>query len=181
MPKPIDIANKLARVWIDTAIDIADTGAPCPGTVARIRELESELRDAGVTPIRIRGLVAAARERYEHIKGCTNQWGRLVMDEDDRYEDNKLRTRMLALAREYEIAPIEVPDLQPGQYVVTIMRGDRIGYLLGPYGTHQEAIDNKPRARDLAHNADPWSDFDAIGTVRFAPDAKNLPPTVFGK
>jgi len=50
-------------------------------------------------------------------------------------------------------------------FYVTIIRGTQVGYLLGPYPSHQEAIDNVERGRKLATTADSWADFDAFGTA----------------
>ncbi|AGR47655.1 hypothetical protein PHIM7_13 [Sinorhizobium phage phiM7] len=68
-------------------------------------------------------------------------------------------------------------------YYVTIVDGRRIGALLGPYDTHQEALDNVDRGKELALNGndDPsnraW--WYAYGTTKI--DAETLPKTVFGK
>lgn len=182
MNMTVTVANDLACLWRKAACRIENFGAPGPGTFRAIRKTEQALQELGVTPMRHPGLVAAARALYDEFKPMRDQWGNLQMDNDDWFEHRKMSAVVNGLASCYEVEAVEVPDLQPGQYVVTIKDDNgRIGYLLGPYAEHQVAIDNKPRARRLASAADPWSDFYAIGTVRFAPDAKKLPPTVFGK
>ena len=49
-------------------------------------------------------------------------------------------------------------------FYVTVVDGRRSGFLLGPYATHQEAIDNVDRGRRLANEADPRAAFYAFGT-----------------
>lgn len=41
----------------------------------------------------------------------------------------------------------------------------RTGLVLGPYATHGEALANVDRGRAIAERADPWTAFDAFGTV----------------
>lgn len=65
-------------------------------------------------------------------------------------------------------------------FYVTIKRGVhptkmRRGILLGPYDTHQQALDNVQRGADLACNADPAANFDAFGTCS-APRSRPLKP-----
>lgn len=68
------------------------------------------------------------------------------------------------------------------KFFVTV-RNDvgRVGWLLGPYEEHTEAVANVDRGRNLAEKADPWSSFYAFGTagVRDGYWAKVKP--VFGK
>lgn len=66
-------------------------------------------------------------------------------------------------------------------FYVSMKRGQhrvRNAILLGPYETHQEALDNVRRGERLAHQADPWADFDAFGTCS-APRSQTIKP-VFG-
>jgi hypothetical protein len=63
----------------------------------------------------------------------------------------------------------------PDRFYVTVKRGEQTGFLLGPYETHEEALANVDRARQLAHDVDPFSAFDAFGTAR----SKMLIPAVF--
>ncbi|QIG75322.1 hypothetical protein EVC29_093 [Rhizobium phage RHph_Y52] len=64
-------------------------------------------------------------------------------------------------------------------FYVTIIRGKRVGFLLGPYPTHDEALSNVDRGKRLACDADPWADFDAFGTSRWK-DEKTPPKSIFG-
>ena len=64
-------------------------------------------------------------------------------------------------------------------YYVTLLRDVRASRLLGPYDTHQEALDNVDRGHGLAMEADPWAAFDAIGTA--AVTGERLAPGVFGR
>lgn len=65
-------------------------------------------------------------------------------------------------------------------YYVTIIRGKRVGFLLGPYPSHEDALENVDRGRELANDADSRSVFDAFGTSRWK-DLTTLPPkSVFG-
>lgn len=61
-------------------------------------------------------------------------------------------------------------------FYVTVVDGKRYGFLLGPYPTHQEAIDNVARGRNLANDADPRAAFYAFGTA----STKDNRRTVFG-
>lgn len=44
-------------------------------------------------------------------------------------------------------------------------KGQQTGLVLGPYGTHEEALANVDRRRAMAERADPFAAFDAFGTV----------------
>lgn len=66
-------------------------------------------------------------------------------------------------------------------FYVTVIHGERTGYLLGPFDTHAEAIANVERGKKLAetHNTRAlFGDF-AYGTAS-APCGTNI-DTVFGK
>lgn len=63
-------------------------------------------------------------------------------------------------------------------FYVSIDRDGRKGILLGPYETHQEALDNVDRGNRLACAADSWAEFDAFGTCS-APRDQTIKP-VFG-
>ena len=52
----------------------------------------------------------------------------------------------------------------PRDYYVTLQRGKRTAFLLGPYKTHAEVLANVEEGRRLASKVDPWADFDAFGT-----------------
>lgn len=62
-------------------------------------------------------------------------------------------------------------------FYVTVKDGKRYGFLLGPYGTHREALANVARGRDLANGADPRAAFYAFGTA----STTDVRRTVFGK
>ncbi|QIG73404.1 hypothetical protein EVC03_096 [Rhizobium phage RHph_Y5A] len=64
-------------------------------------------------------------------------------------------------------------------FYVTIIRGKRVGFLLGPYPTHDQALSNVDRGKSLACAADPWADFDAFGTCKLK-DENNPPKAIFG-
>ena len=61
-------------------------------------------------------------------------------------------------------------------FYVTVVDGSRVGFLLGPYGDHQTAIDNVARGRDLANETDPRAAFYSFGTS----STKRERQTVFG-
>lgn len=67
-------------------------------------------------------------------------------------------------------------------YYVTVRDGSRTGGLLGPYETHEEALQNVERGRQLAHESDgatrSW--FYAYGTSKLTVRGKELPKGVFG-
>lgn len=62
---------------------------------------------------------------------------------------------------------------------MSLVRDRRTSLLLGPYDTHAQALDQRDRGRTLAYEADAWSWFDPVGTVRLNPEA-DLPRSVFG-
>lgn len=63
-------------------------------------------------------------------------------------------------------------------YYVTLRRGKRVAWLLGPYRVHQRAIDAVTEAFEKARELDAWCDFDAYGTasVDGAGEFATLPP-----
>lgn len=60
-------------------------------------------------------------------------------------------------------------------FYVSVIDGTRKGILLGPYGTHAEALDNVARGRDLAFAAIPAAWFYSFGTCS-APRSAPLRP-----
>lgn len=75
---------------------------------------------------------------------------------------------------------VENVDVIPNQgFYVTIRNGKRMGWLLGPYSTHDEALANVERGKELAIAADPFAVFYWFGTARFIRRAK-MPSGVFG-
>lgn len=62
-------------------------------------------------------------------------------------------------------------------YYVTVIRGKRVGWLLGPFDAHEDALAKVDLARTMACRIDPWCDFDAFGTTRLErPEGRILPP-----
>ena len=64
------------------------------------------------------------------------------------------------------------------QFYVTVRNGDQTGFLLGPYETHEEALANVQRGRELANTTDQWAHFYAYGTASLP--TSMTPKTVFG-
>jgi hypothetical protein len=62
-------------------------------------------------------------------------------------------------------------------YYVSVLDAKRKGLLLGPYDTHQEALDNVSRGRELAEQADAWAWGYAFGTA----GSDVIVKTVFGR
>jgi len=62
-------------------------------------------------------------------------------------------------------------------YYVSVVDGARKGILLGPYSTHEEALKNVDRGKELANKADSRAAFYAFGTAGSDEELK----TVFGK
>lgn len=67
------------------------------------------------------------------------------------------------------------------RFYVSVVDGKRVGLLLGPYETHEEALANVQRGREKAFESDgkgrSW--FYAYGTVRIH-DVPEFPKSVFG-
>jgi hypothetical protein len=59
-------------------------------------------------------------------------------------------------------------------YYVTLQRGERTAWLLGPFKDHQRAKDAVREATAKANELDPRVHFDAYGTSSM--DAATLPP-----
>lgn len=59
-------------------------------------------------------------------------------------------------------------------YYVTVIRDDRIGWLLGPFDDHDKAIGLIDVVRELACKIDCWCDFDMFGTASITSE-KELP------
>jgi hypothetical protein len=62
-------------------------------------------------------------------------------------------------------------------FYVTVINADRVGYLLGPYDTHEEALERVAEGRRRAEAADRWAHFYAFGTAR----SERVIKTVFGR
>lgn len=65
-------------------------------------------------------------------------------------------------------------------YYVSVIDGPRKGLLLGPYDTHEAALQNVDHGKNLAYESDNYSRswFYAYGTCRVESD--KLPKSVFG-
>lgn len=74
----------------------------------------------------------------------------------------------------------DIIDDRPGRYYVTVRDGQRHGFLLGPYDSHLEALENTDRGKALAEKADPRAHWYAFGTARLADDTSTV-GTVFGR
>lgn len=66
-----------------------------------------------------------------------------------------------------------------GGYFVTVLDGTRVGWLLGPYDTHEDALANVERGNALASAADARAHWYAFGTARVK--GGRLPSAVFGR
>lgn len=66
-------------------------------------------------------------------------------------------------------------------YYVTVKNGNRTGGLLGPYETHEEALENVERGKQMALDSDGQSRswFYAYGTSKITTKGE-LPKSVFG-
>lgn len=55
------------------------------------------------------------------------------------------------------------------KFYVTVIREaqpkPKVGWLAGPFATKEGAEAHVPAAREAAHVADPWTDFDAFGVT----------------
>ena len=58
------------------------------------------------------------------------------------------------------------PDPEPGNYYVSAIDGNRYALILGPFPTHQEALDNVDRAWKKAEEVDPRAFWWSFGTLR---------------
>lgn len=69
---------------------------------------------------------------------------------------------------------------EPGGFYVTVKDGGRRGFLLGPYGTHGEALALVPEGKRLAVEADQWAAFYEFGTSRIR-DGERPPGVLNGR
>jgi len=51
-------------------------------------------------------------------------------------------------------------------YYVTIRDAGRVGFLMGPYATHAEALSRVEEASERTECVDPWAHFAEFGTTR---------------
>lgn len=74
------------------------------------------------------------------------------------------------------------PVIDPDRlFFVTVRNDSRVGYLAGPFETHQEALDAVPQAKSLAHARDPWAVFYSFGTASLPRDYPRMPAGIFNK
>ena len=62
--------------------------------------------------------------------------------------------------------PEQSPDPRPGAYYCTVLDNSRVGFLAGPFATHQEALDTVPAAKAAAESVNNRAFWYAYGTVR---------------
>lgn len=65
-------------------------------------------------------------------------------------------------------------------FYVTVISGKKVGFLLGPYSTHEEALENVDRGKSRAIETDPWAHFYYFGTSKWKDPKAPLPNSVFG-
>jgi hypothetical protein len=65
-------------------------------------------------------------------------------------------------------------------YFVTVRDAGRTGFLLGPYSTHEEAINNVQRGKKAALDANSQAWFYAYGTASLSREVVGKVKTVFG-
>lgn len=64
----------------------------------------------------------------------------------------------------------------PVGFYCTMIRGDKVAWLVGPFDTKEAAEAKVPAARNAAYDVDPRSHFDAFGVTRLErPDDRMLP------
>jgi len=67
-------------------------------------------------------------------------------------------------------------------FYCTMIRGNRVAWLAGPFDTKEEADARVPDARRAAEEADPRSAWDAFGVTRLEREIdKPLPPGVLNE
>jgi hypothetical protein len=69
-------------------------------------------------------------------------------------------------------------DTRPGNYYTSVRDPEdpkKVGFLTGPYKTHQEALDMVDKAKELAYKVNAWAPFYAYGTCRLPEDFSNPP------
>lgn len=100
----------------------------------------------------------------------------------------KLSTQRARDSRTMDLFGKEEPANEPeksakpsGHYVTMVREGNpkRVAWLAGPFKTHEEAVAHVDRARAVAHEVDPWSEFDAFGTA--SRQADHHPPGVLNE
>ena len=67
-------------------------------------------------------------------------------------------------------------DTRPGDYYVTVTDAGRYLFLAGPYGQHQDALDDVDEVRRIACDRDPKAHWYAFGTARREHDERQITP-----
>ena len=60
------------------------------------------------------------------------------------------------------------------KFYVSVRDGSKVGFLLGPYDTHQQALDQVGRGRDLAYEHDPKAPWYGYGTAGSTSELKSV-------
>jgi hypothetical protein len=106
-----------------------------------------------------------AHEITARIDAIVSQLATMANEADSLLHPN--RPAYDALHRELSELDRMAEDMEPETtaYYVTVIRGERTGWLLGPYATHAEALARVDAARIVAQTIDPYTVFDAFGTA----------------
>lgn len=127
--------------------------APPPVPAAKPRQLngsDAEKARALFTPPTAPETPTARRKRLQAEKGTAK---RTLQEQVER-----------PAAPDAVVATAGDPEAKgERKFYVTMVRGDRVARLAGPFDTKEEAEAMKPRAQDEANKADPRSAFDAFG------------------
>ena len=100
-----------------------------------------------------------------------HQFERLIREAGDRVSDSGPE-KAEQLAKSEGLRPeadpnAQMPDTKPGNYYVTIRRGDRYQCLAGPFrDDHAMALSLVDKASKLAIDLEPGAAFDGFGTAR---------------
>lgn len=106
-----------------------------------------------------------AQNILDRIDAITAQLSTMADEADSHLHPN--RPAFDALHRELaELDRLAAdPEPETTAYYVTVKRGSRTGWLLGPYRTHDEAIARVELAEAIAERIDPFTVFDRFGTA----------------
>lgn len=80
-------------------------------------------------------------------------------------------------------APLtQEPVTDPDRVFYASTRNDgKVGFLAGPYDTHQEALDVVAPTKELATAADQWAVFYSFGTLSLPRSLATLPKGIFNR
>lgn len=77
---------------------------------------------------------------------------------------------------------IQEPVTDPDRVFYASTRdAGKVGFLAGPFETHQEALDAVPPAKAFAKAADPWAAFYGFGTLSLPRSLASLPKGIFNR